>query len=131
MPLAEGQNIGVTNQIDVAHPLDTHHADQRALLLIAPEHDLGCNLAIELLRCHIGLVPPVGGNHSAISLCRCVYDFEDVGTLILTARADDAHDTKVCPGPLPGTTALPTTRLVATGYRTSTWLDCMARTVVT
>ena len=32
------QDIGMADQLDVAHRLDAHHADQRAVGLIAPEH---------------------------------------------------------------------------------------------
>jgi hypothetical protein len=59
-PLAARQDISVTNEIDVAHRLEAHHACQPAVLLITPEHDTGGDLAIELVPRHVGLVPPIG-----------------------------------------------------------------------
>src|SRR5258708_19546049 len=73
-PLAAGQDVGVTDQIDVAHRLDAHHADQFALSLIAPEFDSGGDLAVELLQGHIGLVPTIGRDYAAIGLSGGVDD---------------------------------------------------------
>jgi hypothetical protein len=60
------QNIGVTNEIDVANGLDAHHAEERALTLVPPEGDARRDLAMQILRCHIRLVPTVSGNHAAV-----------------------------------------------------------------
>jgi hypothetical protein len=82
----------VTNEIDVAHRLVAHHADQRPVLLIAPEHDSGGDLGIELVLRHVGFVPPVGRDYSAISLSGSVDDCEDGGALVITTAADVAHE---------------------------------------
>ena len=37
----------LTNEIDVAHRLDAHHARQPAAFLIAPEHGAGGDLAVQ------------------------------------------------------------------------------------
>jgi hypothetical protein len=37
VPLAGGEHIRVADQINIAHRLDTHDADQRTVGLIAPE----------------------------------------------------------------------------------------------
>jgi len=39
VPLMRGKHIGVADQIDVAHRLDAHDADQRVIGFAAPELD--------------------------------------------------------------------------------------------
>jgi hypothetical protein len=44
-PLTGGKDIGVTDQIDIAHRLDAHDPDEDAVRLIPPERDTGRDLA--------------------------------------------------------------------------------------
>src|SRR5258708_5108118 len=91
-PLAAGQDVGVTDQIDVAHRLDAHHTDQFALSLIAPEFDSSGDLAVELLQGHIGFVPAIGRDYAAIGLGGGVDDGEDGPAFVVATGADVAHD---------------------------------------
>ncbi len=90
--LVAGQYVGVTNKIDVAHRLESHHANQRTVLLVAPERYAGGDLLIELRRRHIGVVPSIGRNHPAISLGSSIDDRKDLRTLVSAARTDAVHD---------------------------------------
>src|SRR5262249_13863224 len=67
-PLAAWQDVSMTNEIDIAHRLDAHHPGQPPVLLIAPEGDTGSDLAIKLVPRHVGLVPPIGRDHTTIGL---------------------------------------------------------------
>src|SRR3712207_8240114 len=46
--LAAGHDVGVADQGDVAHRLDPHDADERAVRLVAPELDARGDLGVEL-----------------------------------------------------------------------------------
>jgi hypothetical protein len=92
VPLAAEGHIGVADQIDVAHRLDSHDADQRAVGLVAPERDPGGDLAIELAQRHVRLVPAIGWDDATICLGGSVDDREDRRSLVITARADAGHD---------------------------------------
>src|SRR5258708_32622576 len=95
-PLAAGQDVGVTDQIDVAHRLDTHHTDQFALSLIAPEFDSGGDFAVELPQGHIGFVPPIGRDDTTIGLC-VSDDYGEKGPEIVGGHAARVY---MCVAPL-------------------------------
>jgi hypothetical protein len=62
---------------------------------MAPEHDSGGDLAIELGLRRAGLVPPVDRDHGTIGLGGRVHDGEDGRAIVITAEADVAprmHD---------------------------------------
>src|SRR5882672_590261 len=82
----------MADEIDVAHRLQAHHCDERAVPFIAPERDAGGDLAGELVRRHVGLVPAVGRDHAAIGLRGGIHDRQDGRTLVLATEADVAHD---------------------------------------
>src|SRR6202022_4657096 len=65
---------------------------------MAPERDSGGDLAIELVQRHIGLVPLVGRDHTAIGLSGSIDDREDGRALVITTGADVAHDANLSPG---------------------------------
>jgi hypothetical protein len=85
------QHIGVTDQIDIADGLDAHHADQSAAGRRAPERDASGDLAVELGRVHVRVVPAVGGDHAAIGLGGRIHDRQDVAALVAAAEPDAAH----------------------------------------
>ena len=87
-PLVARRDVGVADQVDVVHGLDSHHADQLAVGLVPPELHAGFDLAVELLARHIRLVPAVARDHAAIGLGRGIHDPEDRLTLVLTAETD-------------------------------------------
>src|SRR5919109_609999 len=74
--------------------LDAHYAKQLAVALVPPEHNSGGDLAVELVRRHVGLVPAIGRDHAAIGLGGGVDDCEDRLTLIISAAADGRHGRK-------------------------------------
>ena len=47
--LALGHDVGVPDQVHVAHRLDAHDPEQRAAVLVAPELDPRGDLPVELL----------------------------------------------------------------------------------
>jgi hypothetical protein len=89
--LAGGKDVGVADEIDVADGLDAHHADQRAVALGAPEDDAGRDLALELRRVHVRLVPAVGRDHPAIGAGGGVHDREHGGPLVVATSPDRTH----------------------------------------
>ena len=78
----------MADQVDVAERLDPDHPDELAVLLPAPELDARGDLAIQLLRGHVRLVPAIGGDDAAIRLGGRIHDREDGLGLVVTARAD-------------------------------------------
>ena len=46
--LAARPDVRVSDQFHVTNALDTHHAEQRALVLVSPEPDAGIDLALQL-----------------------------------------------------------------------------------
>src|SRR2546423_7806651 len=82
----------MADQLDVKHRLDTHDAEQLAVGLIAPERDPGGDLVVELARRHVGLVRAIGWDHAPIRLRGIVDDRENRGALVITTRANAAHD---------------------------------------
>src|SRR5205823_4632793 len=82
-------DVRMTDQVDVVHRLDAHHADEFAVRLVAPELDAGGDLALELTPVHVRLVPAVRGDHAAIRLRGGVDDLERFGALVVAAAADD------------------------------------------
>src|SRR5689334_19056885 len=84
-PLATRQDVSVTNEIDIANRLNTHHAYKAAVFFIAPEHHAGLDLAVELVRRHVGFVPPIGWDHATIGLGSRVDDREDGRAIVITA----------------------------------------------
>src|SRR5258708_28212619 len=119
-PLAAGQDVGVTDQIDVAHRLDTHHTDQFALSLIAPEFDSGGDFAVELPQGHIGFVPPIGRDDATIGLGGSVDDGENGPVFVGATAADVAHGFKSRSLIL---------RATAARRRNPAYLDCMSCTL--
>src|SRR5215472_5891599 len=91
-PLAARQDVSVTDKIDVADRLETHHACQPAVLFVAPKHDAGGDLAIELVLRHVGLVPSIGRDHATIGFGGTVDDREDGFPIVVTAGADASHE---------------------------------------
>src|SRR5262249_12505807 len=98
----------VTNEIDVAHRLEAHHADELVVELISPQDNSGSNLAIELGGGHVGLMPPVRRDHTPIGQCRGVNDREHVLAIAVMAEANVAHEPCLCSAvPLPYTARAP------------------------
>src|SRR5260370_2729334 len=100
-PLAAGQDVGVTDQIDVAHRLDAHHTDQFALSLIAPEFDSSGDLAVELLQGHVGFVPAIARDYAPTGPGGGVDDGADGPIFGSATEADVAHNGEGA-GPPPG-----------------------------
>jgi hypothetical protein len=90
--LGGGGDVRVADEVDVADGLDAHDAEQLAAGLSTPEGDPGGDLVLKLAPRHVGLVPAVRGDHSAVGLGRRVDDGEDGGALVVAARPDAAHD---------------------------------------
>src|SRR5215207_3784992 len=88
--LALRHHVGVPDQVHVAHLLDAHHAQERAVVLVAPELHSGRDLGVELVTRHVRLVPAVVGDHAAVRLRRGVHDREYLVALAGAATAD-AH----------------------------------------
>ena len=70
-------HVGVPDQRHVLHVLDAHHANQLAVLLVSPELDAIVDLVLQLLPGHVGLLPPVRGDHAPVCLGGVVDDLED------------------------------------------------------
>ena len=85
------RDVRMTNQLDVAHPLNTHHSDQPIIHLISPELHTGRYFVLELPRRHVRLVPAIIGYLSPISLRRRVHDLQDSGVVLGATRADWAN----------------------------------------
>src|SRR5256885_759021 len=100
-PLLPRQNVSVANQIDVAHVLNSHHTDQLALRLVAPERDAISDLALELLHRHVRLMPTVGRNRCAISLGGFINDRQDPIALVRATWPDCGNKTLASRLPLP------------------------------
>src|SRR5689334_6070595 len=92
--LSTRQSVRVANEVDLAYPLKAHHANQCPTLLIAPEYDPGVNLAIELVSRHIGIVPPIGRDHTAIDLGGSIDDRGNGGAFSIKTDADVAHQSR-------------------------------------
>src|SRR5439155_22145555 len=91
VPLARGEYVSVADQINVPYRLDAHDPDQRAFRLVAPETDLGGDLALQFAKRHVRVVPAIVGDHAAISLGTSIDDGEDDRTLVISTRSDAAH----------------------------------------
>ena len=87
--LLAGQDVGVADQVDVSHRLDTHHAEQHAIHFITPEFDPGGDLAVELPRRHVWLVPAIVGNHAPVRLGSGLDDREYRRALVVATAPDD------------------------------------------
>jgi len=59
-----------------------------AAILVAPEHDAGCALAVERVAGHVRLMPAVGRDHAAIGLGGGVDDRKYVVALVVATPAD-------------------------------------------
>jgi len=70
--LVSGQRIGVSNERDVGHMLQPHHACDAAIAPQGEEFHTGPHLRHELVVRHVGVVPAIGGNHAAIGERRVV-----------------------------------------------------------
>ena len=62
------EDVGVADEIDVIHGLDTHHADEHPLGLVPPEGHPRRDLGVQFLAGHVRLLPAVSGNDAAIGL---------------------------------------------------------------
>src|SRR5882672_11265975 len=91
LALIARQYIGVPDQVDVAHRLNAHDSDQHTVRLVAPKHDTGIHLGVELARSHVWLMPAIGGDHAAIRHRGGVDDGEDRCALIFTTKPDAAQ----------------------------------------
>src|SRR5690349_5628454 len=88
----------MANQVDVLPRLKAHDAKHRAILFESPERYPRGNVASEVNMRHIGLVPTVCRNHSAIRLGSGIHDREDGGDFIMTTGADGVHGEEVSAG---------------------------------
>ena len=91
-PLLVGPYVRVTDQVDIPDPLDTHDAKENfKLVLVAPEDHPSSNLLLKLVRWHIGLVPTISRDSTAIALGRRIHDREYRGAFFSAAEANRAH----------------------------------------
>jgi hypothetical protein len=81
----------VADQLEVPDVLDAHDPGQLAVDLVAPEHDPGGDLGIELVRGHVRLVPAIGRDHAVIGLGGGVDDREDRLAFVVPAGTDVSH----------------------------------------
>jgi hypothetical protein len=91
VPLPVRRDIGVADQIDVAHGLDPHDPDEGAVVLAAPEGDARFDLPIELARGHVRLMPAIGWDHPAVGLGRAVDDCRYLRSLVIAAPTNASH----------------------------------------
>src|SRR5262249_11198877 len=91
-PLAIRQDVSVTDEIGAVYRLEAHHACQLTVILAAPKRDTGGDLAIQLIPRHVGLMPPVGRDHTTISLGGGVDNCKDRLPGIVRAVADFGHE---------------------------------------
>ena len=63
--LAAGANVGVTDERNVIHFLDAHHARQFALVGVAPEGEAGLDFVHQFVGRHVGVVQLIGRDDSA------------------------------------------------------------------
>ena len=78
-------------------PADRWHEPYMPLHELDAEIAAG-DLAVELARVHVGLVPAVGRYRPAVGLGGGVDDREDRRTLVVAARADGLHDSNLDSG---------------------------------
>ena len=69
-----------------SHRLDAHDAEELAVVLVAPEAHARGDLAVELVRAHVRLVPAVRRDHAAVGLRGGVDDRQDRLALVVAAR---------------------------------------------
>jgi hypothetical protein len=86
--LISRQNIGVANQIHVAHGLDAHYSGQCAIDLAAHEVDPRRDLGLKLGGRHVGLVPAIRRDGPAIGLGRRIDDRQHRFRFIRATRPD-------------------------------------------
>src|SRR6267154_5144455 len=92
MPLTARQDVSVSDEIDVPHRLDAHHAYEHAIRRMAPERNSGGYLAVEFVQRHVGYMPAIGRDHAAIGF-GCSIDNRQHGVaIVVAARANDVHD---------------------------------------
>src|SRR5260221_2418098 len=90
-PLQFGRDISMAHQGHLALVLNAHHSPQLAFLFRHPELDSGSNLARQLFRRHVGLVPAVGRDYAAVGLRRVVDDRQHRRAIRGHALADLRH----------------------------------------
>ena len=91
MPLIARKNVSVSDEIDVPHRLNAHHAYEHAICRMAPERNSSRYLAIELVRRHVGYMPAIGRDHAPIGFS-CIIDNRQHGVaIVIAARANDAN----------------------------------------
>src|SRR5258708_786998 len=68
LPLNGRRNISMAHQRDLSLVLYPHDAGELSFVVRHPEDDARADLAQQLVLRHVGLVPPIGRNHSPIGL---------------------------------------------------------------
>ena len=91
MTLAAWQNVRVTDQLDIAHLLNPHHADERAVGLVPPERHSSREFAIQLVRRHIRVGQEALRDDPTVGLGCGVNDPEDARTLEFATGPNGAH----------------------------------------
>ena len=86
--LAPRQDISMADQLDVAHPLNSHHADERTVGHATPESHSCRELLIKLVRRHVGLLPAVRRDHVPVGLGCAVDDLKDPRAFQIMTRAN-------------------------------------------
>ena len=88
-------NGGFASTTDVAHALNSHHADERVVGLVAPEPHSCRELLIKLVRWHVGLLPAVRRDHVPVGPGCAVDDLKDPRALQIVTRTDYTHSVSI------------------------------------
>jgi hypothetical protein len=86
LPLVRRQHIGMADQVNIAHWLDTHDPDQRAADFITPGADAGGDLALQLVHRHVRVMPAIVGYDPAIGFGSGIDDRENCGPLVIATK---------------------------------------------
>ena len=78
----------MADQRDVLNVLQTHHAEQLAVLLETPEPDPMLDLILQLLAWHVRVLEPVIGDHPLVCLSRVVDHLEYLIEILIGAWLD-------------------------------------------
>src|SRR5262245_60186380 len=81
----------MANEINVEHGLQSHHAKEASPSCMPPEQHASGNLVVELLPPHVGLVPSVGRDDTAVGIGRSIHDGQYGSALVVTTEPDVAH----------------------------------------
>ena len=85
----------MADQLDVAHALNSHDTDERAVGLVAPESHSCREFLIKLVLWHVGLLPAVRRDHVPVGLGCAVDDLKDARTLEVVTRANHTHTASI------------------------------------